>query len=221
MLGRFGRHVRQQSVGYLALFVALGGTSYAVAANSIGSAQVRNNSLLAKDIRDNQIASGDVKSGSLTASDFKASSLPAGAPGQRGPTGPLGPEGGQGLQGPAGAAGSSRAYGEISVAAVDAPFVLQSEHSKNVVDITQGATSDPNNTYVCITLDPSIDARTAGILVSTNSRIGESVEFDTFIFVARPLAHCQASNPARTIEVITTKAPGTGASRRPFFFAVL
>jgi hypothetical protein len=42
MVGRFGRHVRQQLVGYVALFVALGGVSYAAVSlprNSVGSAQ--------------------------------------------------------------------------------------------------------------------------------------------------------------------------------------
>lgn len=44
MSSRFVRHVRQQFVGYLALFVALGGVSYAAVAlpkNSVGSAQIK------------------------------------------------------------------------------------------------------------------------------------------------------------------------------------
>jgi hypothetical protein len=38
------------------LFVVLGGTSYAVAAGSIGSGEIKNNSVLSKDIRNNKSA---------------------------------------------------------------------------------------------------------------------------------------------------------------------
>ena len=93
----------------LSLFIVLGGTSYAVATNSIGSAQIKNNSIRSKDIRNNQVASADVKNASLAAIDFKAGQLPAGPrglPGARGATGPAGPPGpGGGETGPAGPAG--------------------------------------------------------------------------------------------------------------------
>ncbi len=44
-------HFRQQYLGVLALFIVLGGTSYAVATNSIGSAQIKNNSVRSTDVR--------------------------------------------------------------------------------------------------------------------------------------------------------------------------
>lgn len=47
-MNRFTTHVRSNVVGYLALFVALGGTSYAAAtlpANSVGPAQLINHSI--------------------------------------------------------------------------------------------------------------------------------------------------------------------------------
>jgi hypothetical protein len=65
-----------------ALFVALGGTSYAVARNSVGSAQ----------LRPNAVTSAKVKDRSLRTSDL--------APSAR--TGPRGPRGAQGPAGPAG-----------------------------------------------------------------------------------------------------------------------
>jgi hypothetical protein len=43
MVGKFGRHVRQQFIGYIALFIALGGVSYAAVAlpkNSVSSKQI-------------------------------------------------------------------------------------------------------------------------------------------------------------------------------------
>lgn len=46
-MNRIVTHVRGNAVAYLALFVALGGTSYAVAvpANSVGTRQIRNHSI--------------------------------------------------------------------------------------------------------------------------------------------------------------------------------
>jgi hypothetical protein len=54
----------------VAMFVALGGSSYA--ALSVSSNDVRDNSLRSRDIRDNSLTSRDVRNGSLTAADFKS-----------------------------------------------------------------------------------------------------------------------------------------------------
>ena len=77
-------HLRRNAVAYLALFVALGGTSYAAVAlpkNSVGAAQIKPNAVSTKK----------VKNGSLRASDFKSGDLPAGPQGATGPVGPVGP----------------------------------------------------------------------------------------------------------------------------------
>jgi hypothetical protein len=79
----------------VAVFVALGGTSYAVATGSIDSRELKNDSVRSKDIRDNDVRSRDVRNGSLLARDFTAGQLPSG------PRGPAGP---QGAPGPASAA---------------------------------------------------------------------------------------------------------------------
>ena len=78
----------------VAVFVALGGTSYAIATGSIGSREIKNNSVGTKDLRNNgvrgrdvrngTIRSGDVGNGSLLAADFKAGQLPAGERGLQG-----------------------------------------------------------------------------------------------------------------------------------------
>lgn len=108
MPARFHAHVRANVVGYLALFVALGGTSFAAAAvdfqpNSVGTAQLKKNAVI----------SSKVKDGSLVGRDFRRGSLPAGrrgAPGKRGRRGPPGPfitrlPSGRTLRGVYGAAG--------------------------------------------------------------------------------------------------------------------
>ena len=66
-----------------ALFVALGGTSYAastLARNSVGTAQIARGAVTSSDVRDR----------SLRARDFRAGTLPRGAQGERGPQGPPG-----------------------------------------------------------------------------------------------------------------------------------
>ncbi len=94
-----------------AVFVVLGGTSYAAATGAIDSREIKNNTIRSKDIATNgvgraetaknSVGSTEVANGSLLRSDFKSGQIPAGA------TGPAGPAG------PAGAAGSARAFGRV------------------------------------------------------------------------------------------------------------
>ena len=90
-------HVRSNLVAYLALFVALGGTSYAAVKlprNSVGTAQIKKNA----------VTGPKVKNGSLGRVDFAAGQLPAGA---QGPAGPAGAKGDQGPAGPKGDKGDT------------------------------------------------------------------------------------------------------------------
>jgi hypothetical protein len=112
------RHLKNNVIAYLALFVALGGTSYAAAKlprNSVGSVQVKANA----------ITSSKVRNGSLVAADFAAGALPArgepGAPGAQGVQGPQGPQGARGdkgdkgEKGDAGKPGSALAFAHLIV----------------------------------------------------------------------------------------------------------
>lgn len=102
----------------LALFVALGGTSYAAVSlpkNSVGSAQIKKNAVTGSDLRRNAVTSAKVKDGSLSVKDLSVSAAaslrtagpqgPAGSPGVPGPVGPVGPVGPQGAPGAKGDAG--------------------------------------------------------------------------------------------------------------------
>ncbi len=84
-------------VAYLALFLALGGTSYGVATGSIDSREIRNNTIRGKDIRNGTVGSADVRN--LVAGDFKPGQLPAGPKGDTGARGPVGPRGPAGEDG--------------------------------------------------------------------------------------------------------------------------
>jgi hypothetical protein len=65
----------------VAVFVALGGVSYA-------ATQLPKNSVGAKQLRKNAVTGAKVKDGSLKKADFGASQLPTGATGPVGPAGP-------------------------------------------------------------------------------------------------------------------------------------
>jgi hypothetical protein len=90
-------------VAYLALFVALGGTSYAatqLSRNSVRAEHIAKNAVTGPKIKNNAITSAKIKDGSLLAEDFKTGQLIAVG---RGPKGEAGAQGQAGPQGPAGA----------------------------------------------------------------------------------------------------------------------
>jgi hypothetical protein len=109
-------------VAYLALFVALGGSSYA--AIRITGKNVKNSSLTGKDVKNSSLTSSDVKNRSLLSKDFKKGQLP------RGPQGLPGAPGndfsasstlksGEVLSGPFGAASSGSGSGNFLVDAIE------------------------------------------------------------------------------------------------------
>lgn len=84
----FRAHLRQQCVGYVALFVALSGTAYAAA--TIGPAQIKNDAVRSRHVKDgevknadlgaNSVATGKVLNGTLLKQDFKAGQIPPAVP---------------------------------------------------------------------------------------------------------------------------------------------
>ena len=59
-MGRLRRHVRSNLIGYLALFVALGGTG-AYAADQIGSEDIAKNAVKSKHLKNGQLREADLK----------------------------------------------------------------------------------------------------------------------------------------------------------------
>lgn len=92
-------------VATLALFVALGGTSYA--ALKVTGKDVKDSSLTGADIKNSSLTTSDVKDSSLLAKDFKAGQLPAGPKGDKGDKGDPGTPGTNGTNGTNGAAGAT------------------------------------------------------------------------------------------------------------------
>jgi hypothetical protein len=105
-----GTYLRRHHIGLLALFIALGGTSYAAAslsANSVGP----------RELRDGAVGSAELKNGSIMKRDLRPQ-LVDNLRGEAGPTGPAGPQGEPGPAGPAGPAGGPGQPGQLPAARV-------------------------------------------------------------------------------------------------------
>jgi hypothetical protein len=114
VLSRFKHHLSYANVmATLALFIALGGGSYAAARlsrNSVGPNEIAPNAVKRSEIARNAVASSEVLNGSLRAQDFaRFPSGPRGDRGSQGPRGDRGPQGDRGAQGPRGPAGADAA----------------------------------------------------------------------------------------------------------------
>ena len=122
MIHRSIAHLRGNVIGYLALFVALGGSSYAavrLTPGSVRSAALAKGAVTHAKLASNSVTSANVKNGGLAASDFKSGAFLQGLKGDVGPGGPGGAKGldgisglkgdagPQGIQGPAGKDGSA------------------------------------------------------------------------------------------------------------------
>jgi len=103
-LKRFTKHLGYSNViASLALFVALGGASYAAVtlpANSVGTKQLAKKAVSGSKIKRSAITSPKVQDGSLLAADFQPGQLKAGSQGPTGPAGPKGDPGAAGERGP-------------------------------------------------------------------------------------------------------------------------
>jgi collagen triple helix repeat protein len=176
MIRALGRFLRRNTIALVALFVALGGTTYAastalIGTNTVASPQVVNGSLQAKDL--------SAKARRALKADRGARGV-VGARGARGPTGvqgaqgPRGLQGTQGIQGPQGLSGPARAY-----AVVAADGTVNAALSKNITVNKNGA-----GTY-CITLGGGIDPATTTLAASV-----------IFTFGGDTTATIQVANPA-------------------------
>src|SRR5947207_3446957 len=130
-MSAISRYIRRHHLAMLALFVGLGGTSYAAAGallpkNSVGSAQVINGSLQKLDLS------------TKARSALRGLRGARGDPGPQGPSGPAGPQGATGPQGHK-AAGAPRPFAPVRGAnkgACPAPENAQLPLAVRLVDPT-------------------------------------------------------------------------------------
>jgi len=158
-------------IAVIALFVAMGGSTYAAVnlpANSIGTKHLKNGAVTALK----------VKKGSLLASNFKAGQLPKGPQGDAGPTGPPGPKGDTGSTGPQGPQGDPGATGPMGPS--NAWIIGGSETgSTGVINLTAGhyilnysATIDNSNSMFGTTAVCFVRRLDSNLLVANSANYG-------------------------------------------------
>ena len=114
------RSLRSNAIALTALFVALGGTSYAVSklpANSVTGRQVKDASLGTKELSRSARRALRGRSGPAGVAGARGAAGPAGVAGAAGPAGPVGP------QGPKGETGTVDTSGFYDKAAADGRFL--------------------------------------------------------------------------------------------------
>jgi hypothetical protein len=123
VFSRFKRHLTYANVmATVAVFIALGGSSYAavrLSANSVGSRQIKRDAVKASEIARSAVESAEVRNGSLRSVDFAR--LPIGAKGEKGTVGPRGLKGVQGDRGATGPRGPAGADAATSLVVHLAP----------------------------------------------------------------------------------------------------
>ena len=71
MLTRIRSHLTRNVIAYLALFIALGGTSYGLATGSIDSREVKNNTLTSRDIKNDSVRTRDIRNNDIRSRDIR------------------------------------------------------------------------------------------------------------------------------------------------------
>ena len=119
MFSRILIHLRGNAVGYVALFAALGGTSYAavtLAPGSVKSRQLANRAVTHAKLARNSVQANNLLTHSLTGAAFKPGALAKALNGRNGTNGANGAGGRGGPAGPGGPMGPAGHDGSASVA---------------------------------------------------------------------------------------------------------
>jgi hypothetical protein len=188
----------------LALFIALGGSSYA-------ALQLPKASVGTKQLKRNAVTSPKVKPGSLLLSDFRASQRsrlrgPAGPRGLEGPPGATGPQGLQGPTGPTGPTGATGAPGTAQAfAQVRGMDFVGRKKGFTAVSRPEGA--GPG--FYCLTWDPAQVARDPVIAVFDRTQSAGAVDDANFFVYPDGGGTC----PTGELEVQTYNQTG-GADMR-------
>ena len=217
-MARIARHLSYANVAAsLALFVALGGISWAAVAlpnNSVGTKQLKKNAVTGPKIKGNAVTSPKVRNGSLLAADFMAGQLPAGS---QGPVGPQGPRGERGERGEPGLPGATGAPGQPGAPGTARAFAFVDptncagpgqqcpiSQAKNIVFARR-----VNPGQYCVQPVAGIDAATSG------SAVGVDVHTTT-----APVGNASAmadsvtltlACPASEYRVVTTRIPAAAS----------
>lgn len=195
MLRRLKSMVSPASVlALIALFVALGGVSYA--AVTINGNAIQNNSIPGAKLKNGAVTNAKVKANTLAANRLTAAARASlrGAEGARGPQGAAGAPGAQGAQG---TPGTALAYAQVTPATPS----LVAERTSGVTEVTR-----PAGGLYCLAAAPAVVGQAFSAGVPTRPTVA-SVEYgntanvgDTLIVEVRGAT---VTCPANTFEVYT------------------
>jgi hypothetical protein len=196
-------------IAMIALFVALGGSSYAavtisasqIANNSIPGSKLKANSVPASKLRNNSITGGKLRNNTISRAKLRTDALvtngggnittPESSTGTTGPRGPQGPAGPRGLTGATGATGAQGAQGaQGDTGAQGAAGVSQ------FVPVSNSATVDATGSA-----STSVSCGDGQALYGTN--------FTTSVVVPQASAVASAPGESPSYTVTITAAEGT------------
>jgi hypothetical protein len=208
MAGRVTRYLRNNVLGLVAIFLAVGAGAYAAGLpkDSIKSKQIKAGAVKNSDLADEAVTSPKVANGSLLSDDFAAGQLPRGERGAQGATGPQGPQGDQGVPGNP---GTARAYGHVIAGdcAGGPPATCPLDRSKGVASVTS-----PQTGIYCIQV-PGVDSRNTAMVASPDYYYSSAVEQSrarVFSYdLPTPTIYC----PGLTSFAVITKLTGSVAVR--------
>jgi hypothetical protein len=190
-MARIATHLSYANVmATIAVFIALGGSSFAAVAltkDSVRSRHIGNGQIKRADLERNAVTGDKVKDHSLAATDFKPGELPAGVPGTAGPPGPKGDAGPRGPHGPTGPQGPQGEPGIVDTS----QFFTRSESDARFLAIDGQAT----NSDQLDGLDSSAFTRGGGRVVNTGGTVAEGDDTAQTIADVGPFRlalHCRA-----------------------------
>jgi hypothetical protein len=185
-----GAHLRQNAVAYVALFAALGGTSYAaikLPSNSVGTKQIKPGAVRGSDVKNNSLGLADLSGRAENALQARR--------------GPEGPRGLQGLTGATGSAAASVIQGSTDATLLTLP---NSEDIFAPSGFTAGNETGAGATSIQSTPNATIVIRDAFAQINTAPGAGA---FRTF--------RLQAFNPARILISCTIANSDTSCNSGP------
>ena len=222
MLSTLFRHVRHNAAGYVALFAALGGTSYAavqIPSGSVGTPQLRNGAVTATK----------VKAHSLLAADFAGGQLPSGAQGARGAVGPqglpgaTGPEGARGPagpQGPDGLAGARGSNGSTGPQGPEGPAGAQGPAGAEGPAGAQGPKGDSGTAHTALAQNTTVVQPGADVVISATCPAGTTVTGGGFLAAAGLQAEESSPDLGNNAWVLEVKNPSSSVAVQTFVQAV-
>jgi hypothetical protein len=225
-LNRITRRLSYSNViASLALFVALGGASYAAVAlpaNSVGTKQLNTNAVTASKLKPNAVSSAKVKDGSLQRGDFASGTLLQGPQGPQGPQGVQGAKGdpGQnGAPGQQGAPGTARAFAFVETDCAGATGACDVSKAKNVVGARRIGTGE-YCVQVAAGIDPTTSGAAAGVdNTNTDPPEGNATALINSLVGVQPV--CAASEFFVVTERIPSSAPIIAAEANNVAFWLL